>query len=182
MVDRDPGWKLSPLLFVPILGPRLHARRLARSGADGIVRTRQLFASFVTAVVLFAVVLVGGAVPDPEGSADITPWILGVCVVGVAALVATRQIAGRSLDCSTAPALAESYRTRFFLGIAVSESVALLGFVGAFLAPGGIVYLVGGAIALVGFSIVAPTRRHLEREDEELRGRGCAISLYDALA
>ena len=181
-MDRDPGWKLSPLPFVPIIGPRLHARRLARSGANGIVLTRQLFTSFVAAVLLFAVVLLSGAVPDREESANVTPWVLGVGAVGVAALVATRHIARRSLDCSTATTLAASYRTRFFLGIAVSESVAMLGFVGAFVAPGSVVYLVGGAISLVGFSFMAPTRRHLEREDEELRGRGCAISLYDALA
>lgn len=181
-MDRDPGWKLSPLLFVPIIGSHLHARRLQRSGADGIVRTRQLFASFVTALVLFAVVLVSGTVPDDQGvSTDAMPWILGVGAIGIVALVATRRIAGRSLDCSTATMLAASYRTRFFVGIAVSESVALLGLVGAFVASSSVVYLVGGAIALVGFSFIAPTRTHLEREDEASQSRGCAISLYDAL-
>jgi hypothetical protein len=57
-----------------------------------------------------------------------------------------------------------------------------VGFVGAFLALSPAVYLLAAVMTLVGFALIAPTRVHLEREDEALRAAGSTISLYEALA
>jgi F0F1-type ATP synthase membrane subunit c/vacuolar-type H+-ATPase subunit K len=181
-VAGDPGWQLSPLHFVPF-GARVAMMRSKRSGASSLVVLRQVFVSFCTVVVLFAVVVAMVARPAAgETSRDVGTWTAVVVLVGAVALTATRMISARRLDTTDATTLGNAFRTRFFLGLATAESVALVGFVGAFLALSPAVYLLAAVMTLVGFALIAPTRVHLEREDEALRAAGSTISLYEALA
>jgi hypothetical protein len=99
---------------------------------------------------------------------------------GVLSLVVSRLFE-RPLDCSDEAALLVGYRTRFFLRVAVAEAPALVGFVGSFLSGEAWMYPLGALFAAVGFVRLAPTRRNLERDQEELNQRGCGLSLTNLL-
>lgn len=63
----------------------------------------------------------------------------------------------------------------------MAEAAALVGFVAAVVLGPVWVYLVGLAFALVGFARLAPTRRHIELDQQRLAGGGCHRSLLGAL-
>ena len=132
-----------------------------------------MFISFCGGIVL----IVGGA-----DDGDLSP-AFGVMLTAVAGVVA--QAVGRSverpLDGSSEAALASSYRTRFFLRLAFSESVALVGFVLSILSGSALPYLIGMLGTLAGFARLAPTAAHLEVDQQVLTGQGCALSLVAAL-
>jgi hypothetical protein len=98
-----------------------------------------------------------------------------VALAGVVLLVA--PVWGRPLDCGSDAALAASYRTRFFLRIAL----ALLGFVGFLLTGNPAVYPIGAAFTVVGFARLAPTAGNLARDQQELGRTGCPRRLVAAL-
>ena len=178
MNGEDPGWG-SPWKMLLMLLPG-GARLAARSATDGLQLLRMLFVSFSSAIVLFAVVLLlmgGGRVEDGPSPG---PWGLGLAAYGMAALAATRLIE-RPLVCDSDMALANSYRTRFFLRLAFSESVALFGFVLTLVMGPVWLYFLGAAFTAVGFARLAPTRANLERDQETLQAAGCGRSLVDAL-
>jgi nitrate reductase NapE component len=143
-------------------------RRVLRSCTVG-------FAEMVVGIAVLGALFLGGA---PDHAA---PGLVAVCGAAMAAPFLGR-LARRPLDCSSDVALAESYRTRFFLRAAFANVPALAGFlVGS---AGGPVWLfgLGVAIALAALFVDAPTRSHLAREDAALRARGCGRSLVAALA
>jgi hypothetical protein len=73
-------------------------------------------------------------------------------------------------------------RTRFFRTIAITEAVALFGFVLTFDFGPAWTYYAGGAFALIRFwTITAPTRSALRRDQDALNARGCGLSLTSAL-
>jgi len=78
----------------------------------------------------------------------------------------------RPLDCSDDPSLAASYRTRFFLRLAFSETIALLGFVGFILTGRWWVYPVGAVFTAVGYARLAPSASNLSRDQDHLVVRG----------
>ena len=178
--DQDPGWFSSKSLlwaFVPVVG----LRRAQQETENPLQQLRLVFTAFAVAIVLIGLVVLALA----AGSAtqeSVSPGVVasGVSLYGLLSLFLPAAIV-RPLDCSSRDALASSYRTRFFLLLAFAESAALLGFVGFFLTYEWWLYLVGGFFAAVGFARLAPTRRHLQREQEGLVAHGCGISLIDAL-
>ena len=178
MSGEDPGWG-SPWKMLLMLLPG-GVRLAARGASDGLQLLRMVFVSFSSAIVLFAVVLLligGGQVEDGPSPG---PWGLGLAAYGVAALGATRLIE-RPLACDSDMALANSYRTRFFVRLAFSESVALFGFVLVFMVGPVWLYLLGAAFTAVGFARLAPTRANLERDQEALQAAACGRSLVGAL-
>jgi hypothetical protein len=179
----DPGWRGSWRGLAWMFLPGAAARRPERLGPDPLSALRALFVSFCSALVLFGVVLVvldgstgvGGGDGVATSTASAVVAALGVVVVAAAELIP------RPLDCADEESLAASYRTRFFLRLALSESAALTGFVASFLAGSVVPYLVGLAVAGVGFARLAPTQAHLEADQERLNTQGCARSLLAAL-
>ncbi len=170
----DPGW--------------LRAFKTRRTGGlsgtkgadvDGVVIMRVLFLSLTLAALLILFVLtfifeeVG--VPDPA---------LGSVVVGlgVAGVAAAAWSANRKLDTSTASALAESYRSNFFLGFALNEAPLLTSFVFCFIQDELWPYLVALPLYLVGMALIAPGRRNLERRQEQVHRQGSTLSLGRALS
>lgn len=179
--DDDPGWPIGKeLLFALIPGGGFFARRRAAKIPNGLIALRQVFMSFCIALVLFGVVLVF-LWPSQSKEAPSPGLALGLIAVGLLSGVAGR-VAETRLDCADDLQLAVSYRTRFFLRIAFSESAALFGFVGFFIASVWWVYPFGAAIAFVRFARAAPTRSNLRRDQERLNDRGCFRSLVTALA
>src|SRR5882762_1112882 len=122
----DPGWPRSISVFA-FMVPGLMRSRLRRSGTDGLMLLRQVTMSFTLSSVLFGVVL---AFMQLRGGRTVP--LLAVLVVLAVLTTAMERKAERPLDCSSATALAGSYRTRFFLRVAFAETVALFGFVFAF--------------------------------------------------
>jgi hypothetical protein len=184
--SEDPGWRpaLSGLWWVFIPGQLVRQQRKARqAGVNGLTVHRKVFLSFVAALILIGAVVetlsIGSQLtrrPRPGGV-----FAIVVVVYGVFALTAPRLIE-RPLDCTDEARLAGAYRTRFFLRVAFSESVALLGFVGFMVTGRGWLYPLGAAFTAIGFCWLAPTARNLAKDQEALVAAGCGRSLVSALA
>lgn len=176
----DPGWFSSTSLltiFVPWVG----LRRAQKDGANALEMLRQLFTAFAVALLLIGVVVLFLASGDSSENA-MSPGIVaaGVAGYGVISLFIPRLVE-RPLDCTDAEALLVSYRTRFFLRIALADAAALVGFAGSFLAETWWLYPLGASFALAGFVRLAPTRANLQRDQDALNLSGCGLSLVDVL-
>lgn len=73
------------------------------------------------------------------------------------------------------------FRRQFSLRLGFAQGSALAGFVAVFLADSVLPYVVGAPWAVVGFVRAAPTRRHLERLQDDLARQGCRHPLLAAL-
>jgi F0F1-type ATP synthase membrane subunit c/vacuolar-type H+-ATPase subunit K len=154
-------------------------RRAQREGdANALQLLRQLFISFVVALLLIGAVVAGTAGDTSSDADGLSSSVVaaGVAAYGIVSLFAPRLFE-RPLDCATDTALISGYRTRFFLRIAFAEAAALIGFVGAFLSGNPWMYALGAAFAAVGFVRLAPSRRNLHTDEEALNLQGCGRSL-----
>ncbi|MDQ1393321.1 MAG: hypothetical protein QOF30_2298 [Acidimicrobiaceae bacterium] len=161
----DPGWRSAfsamSWLIVPGWGITRQSRRVG-GGRHGLTMLRQLFVNFAAALVLIGLVVV-----VLSATTKLTPHPLPVTAVAVA-VVAVGAIAlsashlfERPLDCTNDDRLAASYRTRFFLRVAFSEAVSLVGFVGFILSNTGWLYALGALFTAIGYYRLAPTAAHL---------------------
>lgn len=177
----DPGWRPALISLVPIVGVRFAARRRRKHPASGLILVRQLFLSFAVAIAMFGFVLTQlGLTPGDASMSSGTVVVL----VGVVALVALviGLIVEQPLDGSSAGRLAETWRTRFFIRIALGEAPALAGFVGAILAGSVSPYVLGAFATAVIFGRAAPSARNIAKDQERLNDRGAALSLSNILA
>lgn len=175
-LDRDPGWKpeLRALVMVLLPGMMLRGAR-----GDGLNALRQIWTSFLVALLLFGVVssLVLSGLP----TASVGPWLAAVAVALVASLLAERLVVP-GLDCSGGrAALAASYRAGFFVRIALAESVQLLAFVAAFVTTRAWIYWLVLPVTVIRFAAFAPTPTRLRSEEASLRMQGCGESLVAAI-
>jgi F0F1-type ATP synthase membrane subunit c/vacuolar-type H+-ATPase subunit K len=155
-------------------------RRDESTGTAPIVALRHVFLSFTLALGLVSVVVVLlGDMVDGDEPVELSIGV--VTVVGLASLIAGRRIR-RSLDCTSDASLVTSYRSRFFLRLALAEAVTMLAFVLGIAVGPWWVYFVGLAFTAIGFARLAPTRRNLERDDAELAAHGCHRSIARLLA
>jgi len=146
---------------------------------DPLVLLRRLFLAFCIAVVGVGVVamVVGDVAKD---SASPTRPIAIIAAIGCASL-AIQPFVRRTLDCTSNKTLAVSYRERFFLRVALSEAVALAACAMSLSWGPRWVFFVGAAFTVVGFWRLAPTRRHLQQDQDRLSLSGCLLSLVAAL-
>jgi len=155
----------------------VRAQRTA--GTDGLVVLRSLFLSFATAIVLIAgvVLLIG----DVTTGTVRTALGIGIVLVMAGVSFAVQAVALRALDGSSDEALGNSYRTRFFLRIALSEAIALVGFVVGLMVGPWWAYFPAAVLSLASLSRVAPTRASLASDQDALSLAGCNRPLVDAL-
>jgi len=166
-------------VLLGIVIPGLAVRR-ASSAPNALLALRQVFVSFCLALGVFLVVLVLMGIEE-EADPPFSPEAAAGAIVAIGfGLVLLSWRIARQLPCDEG-SLVGAYRTQFFLRTAMAETPALLGFVAVFLTGSLWPYLAGLVPAAVGFARNAPTRTHLEREDEKLRDRGCVHSLYALL-
>jgi hypothetical protein len=179
--DDDPRWFSIRSLAWALL-PAFGTRRAHDAGAASALQLlRQVFVSFVMALVLIGVVTaVIASGPSESDGPSASVVAAAVAALGVISLIVPRLFE-RPLDCTTDAALVTGYRTRFFLRIAIAEAAALLGFVGALVAGEAWIYALGAAFTAVGFARLAPSRRNLDREQEALNLQGCGRSLLSLL-
>ena len=159
-LDEDPGWGFRSGGLLGML------RRLTIAFAFAIL----LMGSFIQTL---------GELTEKPG-----PTIRSVAVVvafGCNSLV-TQRFLGSALDGTTTRTFADSYRTRFFLRIAFSESVALVAFVVYIVWGPTWIYFIGAGFTLIGFWRLAPTRQHLQQDQDRLSLAGCQLSLIEALS
>lgn len=154
-------------------------RRNSAAGETPLAQLRKVFVSFCGAIVLISVIVIilGDLVEEDE---PVRLSVVIVVGVGLASLIAPRLF-GPRLDCSADASLVTSYRTRFFLRLAISEVAALAAFGVAIRLGPWWVYFVGVVFTIVGFSRLAPTQRNLEGDQNDLRANGCHRSLMQAL-
>ena len=154
-------------------------RLIVQRSSDQLLTMRYLFATFCWAIVAIGVVvaILGDLVKDPRSPGQ------AIAVIAAAACVSlvAQKLVPRPLDCTSSKSLADSYRIRFFLRVAFSESVSLLAFaLGIAWGPWWLFYI-GAPFTLVGFWRLAPTRRNLQAEQDRMSLSGCQLSLTAAL-
>lgn len=178
----DPGWP-SPLraLLGAVFLPLTVRRRSQVDGSDLLVSLRGVFLSFV-----FAVLLIGSLVPvispGADGDRSLVPLMLTIVVMASAnAYLVAPRLVERPLPCENSALLADAWRSRFFLRLAFTDSIALIGLVGVVLTGRPWLYGLGAVLAAPGFLRAAPTRVRLAADQQELRNRGCALDLVAAL-
>ena len=172
----DPGWGKPVRRFLPLaLMPMLVVNR-SSGGEPPILTLRTAFLAFVGGLFGFLIVLLLLFPLTSDGPTD--PVVYALVGIGPFTLLAVPWARRRLVDTCAPPAeLAEVYRTTMFLSIAFVESAALFGFVASFLADAAWPYVVGFAVALVGFAAIAPTDGRLRGLDDALARRGCHPSL-----
>jgi F0F1-type ATP synthase membrane subunit c/vacuolar-type H+-ATPase subunit K len=179
-LDDDPGWgaSWSMLLMLVPGGARFYLRSRQGTAVDGLRSLRAIFLGFAGSLVIYGVVLViiGGG----RATGNARPWAVGLAAYGVLDLALVRAVE-RPLDCASDAALAQTYRTRFFMRVAFAQSVALFGFVAVFVVGPVWLYLLGAAFTAVGYARLAPTRANLGADQRRLAEQGCARSLVTAL-
>jgi hypothetical protein len=178
----DPSW-LSPRALLWALVPPLAVRRAQRAGdLNTLQMLRLFFTSFALSIVLIGVaVLLIADDEKAEPRLDVSLVAAGVVAYGLLSLVVPRLIE-RPLPCSDETALVVGYRTRLFLRIAFANAAALIGFVGFSLSEEAWMYPLGALFTVMGYARLAPSRRNLENDQQELSQRGCSLSLASALA
>jgi F0F1-type ATP synthase membrane subunit c/vacuolar-type H+-ATPase subunit K len=173
--DDDPGWP-SPGQILRALVPG-YLQTLSRRG-DQLVALRAVFVSFSSSLVLFGVVL---AFIGTAGETHVMPWLALVLVAAVATSTGAR-VTAQPLDCTSEATLARTYRTRFFLTMAFSQSVALFGFVFAFIGAPVWIYDIAAVFAILRmWTAEPPTPQRLAQHQAALEASGCQVSLVAAL-
>lgn len=138
-----------------------------------------MFLVFCQAIV--GVGVVAAIVKDEAGDSGQLGRSLGVVVAAGAISIAAQHFISPALDGTSTKNLASSYRARFFVRMALSEFVALGAFaLGMAWGPWWL-YYVGAAFTLIGFYRAAPTRTHLQADQDRLSLAGCDLSLMEAL-
>jgi hypothetical protein len=77
--------------------------------------------------------------------------------------------------------LAASWRTRFFIGVGISEISALVGLGLTFVVEPLWIFLIGMVFTMIGFWRIAPSRRDLVRDQAAIRASGSPLDLTKAL-
>ena len=187
----DPGWRevITPWFLVglvvgliPFVGGPLMQRAIRGRHQGGLLMLRRLFLHFLVAVLLIGVVAGVVDLDKRPSSTEEQVAVILLVALGGACLAAAEWFGRKPLDCSDDARLAAGYRSRFFLRIAFSESVALLGFVAVIVVGRWWLYWVGAAFTLVGFARLAPTAANLTADEWLLRQRGCTRSLVEVLS
>jgi hypothetical protein len=165
----DPGWGAVVDRILRRPGPR---------GRDGLTVHRLVFLAQLTAglALLYVLTVVVERVGRPTPERAVLMAALGVYAVGVALLMRRR-----TLDPSSAAALADAYRANFFLAFALIEAALLTSFVFVFVLDALWPYLVCLPFWLIAMLLIAPGRRDLARRQQELTASGSPLSITESL-
>jgi hypothetical protein len=137
----DPGWWLAVRSVWRYLIPTV--RILVRGATNGLTALRSLFLGFVADLLLFLVVL-SFIEPWDGGDEGWVPWAVVAYGVTTLAWVATIRRRPLPMASQLSPeSLAASYRTTFFLQLALAEAAAIGGLAGAFVGGSLWIYVVG---------------------------------------
>ena len=184
-VPPDPGWRsvLSPQQLVVILIPPLAMANAKASpgGEPPVLTLRRVLAAFAGALLLLLLV-VALIMPfqEPGGVTDPVVWVL-LAAGMVASITGVALTRARTPTCGSPEELVAQTSSIMFVGVALTESAALLGFVASFITDAWWPYPIGMIAAFGGMAAVAPTAARLRSMDEALQRSGCTTSLRTAL-
>ena len=179
MKSEEPRWKriLSRSQLVPFARVAWFRRELGVG--LGLGDLWMLLLSFAVSLLTMPVVLsfiIRGSV-----TAEHVPlWLpIGLAATSLASLAGVLWARSQPMDTSSMAKLA--YRAAFFMGTAFAQTAALFGFVAVFFVSQLWPYLVGLPVSLIGLALVAPTRRDLERRQQQITAAGSPLELREAL-
>jgi hypothetical protein len=175
----DPGWRpvLKQFAVASIPGMIL-SKRVRRGGPDGITTIRFIFLAFALTPPLLGMVV---WFTVAAGTQAVPGWVpLGLSAASVAAVLLALTIRQRSLDTSSLPSLAAAYRTRFLIGLMVSEWPAMFGVIAAIVTGRFWLYAISFTGTEVGMIATMPGRRSLERSQEAVYSSGSSLSVTAA--
>lgn len=159
-------------------------RRMERKGVDSLTALRGIFLTWLEAIalILFILVLLSIGVGS-EDDPGISPPVLsgGIAILGVIAIRLVVWARSKELNLAGEDKLRDSYASKFFLGMALSQAVFLVGFVGFFTSDSWAPILVSLPFTLVGFSLIAPSAANLSRHQQEISMKGSSLSLTSVL-
>jgi len=138
-----------------------------------------MFLGVLLAVWLVAFVIYVGRIG--RDSTTRGEWLYVVLGAGVVCLGLIQRVRSKPLDTRDPTRLAGSYRGLTFVGIGLTESAALVGFVPVLLGHRRYLYLIGAGIATLGLLLVAPSRHEIERRQFQIERAGSTLSLGAAL-
>jgi hypothetical protein len=167
----DPGWGPAFGRMLPGLGGRTEA-------TSGLILMRALFLTLLTAayLILFVTAFVLERVGSPDPLLAAVVVVLGLVGAGAAKTTSNRPLAGK--DASD---VAAAYRTGFFLGFALNQIPLLIAFALCFVEDALWPYLVALPLFSIGMAVIAPSRRNLDKREDQLRRYGSTVSLRNAL-
>jgi FtsH-binding integral membrane protein len=170
----DPGW----LPLLRRVGQRV-ARRPREDELNGVMILRLLFLTMLLTplLILLLLTLVVDGVGEPSPALGLL-----MLVLGLAGLAGAFWTANHKLDVGSAQGLAVSYRKNFFLGFSLTEMPLLVSFVFALTRSELWPYLAGLALFFVGMTVIAPSRRNLERRQQTVQSQGSTLPLSHALS
>ena len=128
--DDDLRWRVSPRMLLFLVPGYIKFATRKGASQDVLDLTRQAWLAFFTSLIAFGVVImfvVPGSVEHPA-----MPWIVGLSIVSACSLITQEMFGRRVLDGNDPDRLAGAYRVRFFLQVALSNSIALVAFVATF--------------------------------------------------
>jgi hypothetical protein len=117
------------------------------------------------------------------GPREARPWAFWACLgAGVLGLV-TSQVAARApLRGSDAAGLANAYRSRFFVALALADTGTVLSAILSYMGGDIVTYSVGASFGLAAIVALVPSTGRLEAEQRRLFAQGANVSLVEALA
>jgi hypothetical protein len=179
----DPGWGQPIRRCFWFVRPLVHLnfRVLAwgPQGEDGLTALRAIFVSgFVLPLLLLT-----------PGMVQIAPWDGGderwvpivVAILGAFHLFLAVRSSHRRMRAEDSRGLALSYRAIFFVSAAYAMTPFLVGVCGVFIGGSLWIALEGLAFTVPALTLVAPTRRNIERRQREIQEAGGTLSLGRAL-
>jgi hypothetical protein len=176
----DPGWRHTFKSLIPIAGPIIVRR--SRQGTNALLSLRMIWVGIFSSLFLIGFVLFFVIEPSRRFKTDQASWFPAVvAILGVVTVAVIRRHRSRPLDCQSVSSLIVSYRVRFLIDHGFAQAPALAAFVGSFLMGTWWIYLLGLAFSLSAMLLVAPTRREIDRRQEQIAAQGSSLSLGRAL-
>jgi hypothetical protein len=171
--DEDPGWRRAVFSQLFPIGSRKGARTL-----DGLTVARVLFVALLQAAFAGGLILV--IITRHIGHPTVVPVVLivGLALGGIGAANRQRET---ELTATRLDELGTQYRTRFFKAFIANEIPLLVALVTAMVRQELWPYLIEVPFFIAGMTMIAPSRKNIARDQEQLAESGSRLSLRWAL-
>jgi hypothetical protein len=181
----DPGWGgaiRGILWLIPIfhLAGIFHSARLRRTAVDLVALRRHwlnIFTSMFSLLIAFAFV----APWDGGRSRWTLAIVAAIAAIGVGNVYYVSRLQRRPLPLGSEEQLGASYRALFFISLGASVVPMLFALCAILVEKSFWIGLVGLPFTIACFAIFAPTRKNIERRQQEIRTSGSPLSLGQAL-
>jgi hypothetical protein len=178
----DPGWapalrQLAPAIFFPWLRLSKAYRQKEKAGlGNQLLAARAIFVGISIAPFLFLFVLSLSAT-NPHRWSSPGVWGWAALGFGVASLLTTAARTHRPINGSSPAALRGSWNGALFIGVGLASQSEFAALILTFVSHRLWVFVIGVLFTGLGFLLVAPSRRNIERRQTQLEASGVPLSL-----